>query len=162
MLRIGETSYDLYFSIRAPGRDGMDISLRSIPTTRRLPVIMITAYGTVEMRCAPMQSPARQLRTKPLGQHEKLLADVRAALAGAGPGRRKRSSLKRALDAAALATTPGHMLERSEPMLKISTGRAGGQQSLTSVAARRERDGQGSHATACHLNSQRRAGRSFR
>src|SRR5579864_6696319 len=77
--RIGEHPFDLVLlDLALPGRDGMEIlaDIRSHET--RLPVIMITAYGTVENAVRAMQCGAANFVQKPW-DNEKLLADIRAA-----------------------------------------------------------------------------------
>jgi FixJ family two-component response regulator len=61
---------------------------------RRLPVIMITAYGTVENAVRAMQSGAANFIQKPW-DNEKLLADVRAAVGGGAPKKKTFSSSAR-------------------------------------------------------------------
>src|SRR6202165_2816118 len=81
LLRVGEHPYALVLLAWAlPGRDGMDILSKIHAHDERLPVIMITAYGTVENAVRAMQSGAANFVQKPW-DNEKLLADVRAAIA---------------------------------------------------------------------------------
>src|SRR5271169_453843 len=64
--RLGEHPFDLILlDLTLPGRDGMDIlgEIRSHDT--QLPVIMITAYGTVENAVRAMQSGAANFVQKP-------------------------------------------------------------------------------------------------
>ena len=98
----------------------------------RLPVIMITAYGTVENAVRAMQSGAANFVQKPW-DNEKLLADVRAAVA-----RRKAEEenvqLKRALKQ---RYNFENIVGKSEPMLKIfDLVGAGGEQPLDRLIAR--------------------------
>src|SRR5260370_2559390 len=79
--RIGEHPFDLILlDLALPGRDGMEILAEIRAHETRLPVIMITAYGTVENAVRAMQSGAANFVQKPW-DNEKLLADVRAAVA---------------------------------------------------------------------------------
>ena len=79
--QIAERPFDLVLlDLALPGADGMEV-LREI--RRRdlgLPVIMITAYGTVENAVKALQFGAANFIQKPW-DNEKLLADVRAAVA---------------------------------------------------------------------------------
>src|SRR5580692_1420550 len=75
--RLGEQPFDLILlDLALPGRDGMDILTEIHAHEARLPVIMITAYGTVENAVRAMQSGAANFIQKPW-DNEKLLADVR-------------------------------------------------------------------------------------
>src|ERR1700691_4352806 len=78
--RIGAHPFDLILrELALPGCDGLEI-LTEIPANEaRLPVIMITAYGTVENAVRAMQSGAANFVQKPW-DNEKLLADVRASV----------------------------------------------------------------------------------
>ena len=96
LLRIGEHPYDLVLlDLALPGRDGMDILSEIHAHDERLPVIMITAYGTVENAVRAMQSGASNFVQKPW-DNEKLLADVRAAV-GWRRAEEENVQLKRAL-----------------------------------------------------------------
>jgi len=78
--RIGEHPFDLILlDLTLPGRNGMEIleEIRSHETG--LPVIMITAFGTVENAVSAMRGGATNFVQKPW-DNEKLLADVRAAV----------------------------------------------------------------------------------
>src|ERR1700733_8593175 len=94
--RIGEQPFDLILlDLALPGRDGMDILAEIRAHETRLPVIMITAYGTVENAVRAMQSGAANFVQKPW-DNEKLLADVRAAV-GWRRAEEENIQLKRAL-----------------------------------------------------------------
>ena len=80
----------------------------------RLPVIMITAYGTVENAVRAMQSGAANFIQKPW-DNEKLLADVRAAV-GWRRAEEENIQLKRALKQ---RYNFENIVGKSEPMLKI-------------------------------------------
>src|SRR5580704_10494170 len=94
--QIGEQPFDLVLlDLALPGRDGMDILSEIHAHDPRLPVIMITAYGTVENAVRAMQSGATNFIQKPW-DNEKLLADVRSAV-GLHRTEEENVQLKRAL-----------------------------------------------------------------
>ncbi len=79
--RIGEQPFDLVLlDLALPGRNGIEIlgTIRERHAT--LPVIMITAYGTVDNVVDAMRGGAQNFVQKPW-DNEKLLADIRAAIA---------------------------------------------------------------------------------
>jgi len=79
--RIAEQPFDLVLlDLALPGRNGIEIlgTIRERHAT--LPVIMITAYGTVDNVVDAMRSGAQNFVQKPW-DNEKLLADIRAAIA---------------------------------------------------------------------------------
>ena len=64
--RIGDHPFDLVLlDLALPGRDGMEILAEIRSHETRLPVIMITAYGTVENAVRAMQSGAANFVQKP-------------------------------------------------------------------------------------------------
>jgi DNA-binding NtrC family response regulator len=79
--RIGEEPFDLVLlDLALPGRNGIEI-LGSIRERHiSLPVIMITAYGTVGNVVDAIRAGAQNFIQKPW-DNEKLLADIRAAIA---------------------------------------------------------------------------------
>src|SRR5215831_10038760 len=77
LARMGEQPFDLVLlDLTLPGRNGMEILSEIRTHDAQLPVIMITAYGTVENAVRAMQSGAANFIQKPW-DNEKLLADVR-------------------------------------------------------------------------------------
>ncbi len=72
-----------------PDRNGMECCTEIRERDSELPVIMITAYGTVENAVRAMQAGATNFIQKPW-DNEKLLADVRTAVAA--PERKKKTS----------------------------------------------------------------------
>jgi DNA-binding NtrC family response regulator len=79
--RIAEQPFDLVLlDLALPGRNGIEIlaSLREREAT--LPVIMITAFGTVDNVVDAIRGGAQNFVQKPW-DNEKLLADIRAAIA---------------------------------------------------------------------------------
>src|ERR1700722_17390541 len=80
LIQMGDRSFDLVLlDLALPVCDGMEIRLQIRSQVTRLPVIMITAYGTVENAVDAMQSGATNFIQKPW-DNEKLLADVRTAV----------------------------------------------------------------------------------
>jgi DNA-binding NtrC family response regulator len=115
-------------------------------------VIMITAYGTVENAVRAMQSGATNFIQKPW-DNEKLLADVRAAVARQ-KAEEENVQLKRALKQ---RYNFEHIVGKSEPMLKIFDLVAQVAPSRSTVLLQGE-SGTGKEliAKAIHLNSTRR------
>jgi DNA-binding NtrC family response regulator len=116
-----------------------------------LPVIMITAYGTVENAVRAMQSGATNFVQKPW-DNEKLLADIRAAV-GWRRAEEENVQLKRALKE---RYNFENIVGKSEPMLKIFDLVAQVANSRSTVLLPGE-SGTGKEiiAKALHLNSPR-------
>lgn len=79
--KIDHHAYDLVLlDLALPGKDGLEI----LPILRErqpnLPVIMITAYGTVDNAMKAIRAGAQNFIQKPW-DNEKLLADIRSAIA---------------------------------------------------------------------------------
>jgi DNA-binding NtrC family response regulator len=153
LLRLGERAFDLVLlDLALPGRDGMEILAEIHTHESRLPVIMITAYGTVENAVRAMQSGAANFVQKPW-DNEKLLADVRAAI-GWRRAEEENVQLKRALKQ---RYNFENIVGKSEPMLKIFDLVAQVATSRSTVLLQGE-SGTGKEiiAKAIHLNSSRR------
>jgi DNA-binding NtrC family response regulator len=152
LLRLGESAFDLVLlDLALPGRDGMEILAEIHAHDARLPVIMITAYGTVENAVRAMQSGAANFVQKPW-DNEKLLADVRAAV-GWRRAEEENVQLKRALKQ---RYNFENIVGKSEPMLKIFDLVAQVATSRSTVLLQGE-SGTGKEiiAKAIHLNSSR-------
>src|SRR5712672_2194278 len=150
--RIGEHPFDLVLlDLALPGRDGMEILAEIRAHETRLPVIMITAYGTVENAVHAMQSGAANFVQKPW-DNEKLLADVRASI-GWRRAEEENVQLKRALKQ---RYNFENIVGKSEPMLKIFDLVAQVANSRSTVLLQGE-SGTGKEviAKALHLNSPR-------
>ncbi len=153
LTRIAERPYDLILlDFALPERNGIEI-LRDIrERDAELPVIMITAYGTVENAVNAMQAGATNFIQKPW-DNEKLLADVRTAV-----GRRRAEEeviqLKRALKQ---RYNFEHIIGKSEPMLRIFDLVAQVAPSRSTVLLQGE-SGTGKEliAKAIHMNSPRK------
>src|SRR5436309_14962342 len=151
--KIGEKPFDLVLlDLALPGRSGLDIlpEIRSLYS--QIPVIMITAYGTVEDAVRAMQFGAVNFLQKPW-DNEKLLADIRAVVA------RRRAEeeniqLKRALKQ---RYNFEHIVGKSDPMLKIFDLVAQVAPSRSTVLLQGE-SGTGKEliAKALHMNSPRK------
>ncbi len=115
LARIAERPFDLVLlDFALPERNGLEVLHDIRDRDPDLPVIMVTAYGTVENAVRAMQTGATNFIQKPW-DNEKLLADVRAAVA------RRRAEeeniqLKRALKE---RYNFENIVGKSEPMLKI-------------------------------------------
>jgi len=153
LVRIGEHPFDLILlDLALPGRNGLEILAEIRSRDSRLPVIMITAYGTVENAVRAMQSGAANFVQKPW-DNEKLLADVRAAV-GWRRAEEENVQLKRALKQ---RYNFENIVGKSEPMLKIFDLVAQVSTSRSTVLLQGE-SGTGKEviAKAIHLHSPRR------
>src|SRR6266852_831301 len=151
--RVGDRPFDLVLlDLALPGRSGMEILAEIRSHDAHLPVIMITAYGTVENAVRAMQSGAANFVQKPW-DNEKLLADVRAAV-GWRRAAEENVQLKRALKQ---RYNFENIVGKSEPMLKIFDLVAQVATSRSTVLLQGE-SGTGKEviAKAIHLNSPRR------
>ena len=150
--RIGEHPFDLILlDLTLPGRNGMEILAEIRAHETGLPVIMITAFGTVENAVRAMQGGAANFVQKPW-DNEKLLADVRAAV-GWRRAEEENVQLKRALKQ---RYNFENIVGKSEPMLKIFDLVAQVANSRSTVLLQGE-SGTGKEiiAKALHLNSPR-------
>jgi DNA-binding NtrC family response regulator len=152
LAKLGERPFDLVLlDLALPDRNGLELlpEIRNIDP--QVSVIMITAYGTVEDAVRAIQFGAANFLQKPW-DNEKLLADVRAAVA------RRRAEeeniqLKRALKQ---RYNFENIVGKSEPMLKIFDLVAQVAPSRSTVLLQGE-SGTGKEliAKALHLNSPR-------
>jgi len=79
--RIAEQPFDLILlDLALPGRNGIEILASLREREASLPVIMITAFGTVDNVVDAIRGGAQNFVQKPW-DNEKLLADIRAAIA---------------------------------------------------------------------------------
>ena len=153
MALLGERNFDIVLlDLALPDRNGMDL-LGEIHMLNPLqPVIMITAYGTVENAVRAMQNGATNFIQKPW-DNEKLLADVRAAVARQR-AEEENVQLKRALKQ---RYDFDNIVGKSEPMLKIFDLVAQVAPSRSTILLQGE-SGTGKEliAKALHLHSARR------
>ncbi len=153
LAQMAERPFDLVLlDLTLPGRNGMEILSEIRTIDSRLPVIMITAYGTVENAVRAMQAGAANFIQKPW-DNEKLLADVRVAV-GWRKAEEENVQLKRALKQ---RYNFENIVGKSEPMLKIFDLVAQVANSRSTVLLQGE-SGTGKEiiAKAIHLNSPRR------
>src|SRR5579859_3051752 len=81
MDQLARSEYDLLLlDLALPGESGMDLLPRIVEMYPRLPVIMITAFGTMGNVVDAIRAGAENFVQKPW-DNEKLLADIRAAVA---------------------------------------------------------------------------------
>ena len=78
---LSRNQYDLLLlDLALPGESGIDLLPRIVETNPALPVIMITAFGTVTNVVDAIRAGAENFVQKPW-DNEKLLADIRSAIA---------------------------------------------------------------------------------
>src|SRR5215831_1837670 len=155
LTKLGEHPFDLVLlDLALPDRNGIDLLPEIRAFDPQISVIMITAYGTVEDAVRAMQSGATNFLQKPW-DNEKLLADVRAAIA------RRRAEeeniqLKRALKQRYNFES---IVGKSEAMLRIFDLVAQVAPSRSTVLLQGE-SGTGKEliAKAIHMNSPRKDG----
>src|SRR5436853_3427248 len=135
-----------------PDRNGLEVLDEIRQRDPGLPVIMITAYGTVENAVKAIQAGATNFIQKPW-DNEKLLADVRASISRLRMEEENRQ-LKRALKQ---RYNFENIVGKSEPMLKIFDLVAQVAPSRSTVLIQGD-SGTGKEliAKAIHLNSPRR------
>src|SRR5271154_3481280 len=150
---IDTRTYDLVLlDLALPGQNGLEVLARIRERQPNLPVIMITAYGTVGNVVDAMNGGAQNFVQKPW-DNEKLLADIRAATARQR-AEEENVQLKRALKQ---RYNFENIVGKSEPMLKIFDLVAQVAPSRSTVLLQGE-SGTGKEliAKAIHLNSPRR------
>jgi DNA-binding NtrC family response regulator len=153
LARIGDRPFDLVLlDLALPDRNGLDLLAELHGHDPQLSVIMITAYGTVENAVKAMQAGATNFVQKPW-DNEKLLADVRAAVAR-HRAEEENVQLKRALKQ---RYNFENIVGKSESMLKIFDLVAQVAPSRSTILLQGE-SGTGKEliAKAIHLNSPRR------
>src|SRR5256885_13946878 len=153
MTLLGERTFDIVLlDLALPDKNGMDMLAEIHMVNPQQPVIMITAYGTVENAVRAMQTGATNFIQKPW-DNEKLLADVRAAVARQR-AEEENIQLKRALKQ---RYDFANIVGKSEPMLKIFDLVSQVAPSRSTVLLQGE-SGTGKEliAKAIHLNSPRR------
>jgi len=108
-------TYDLLLlDLALPGESGIDLLPRIKSLVSDLPVIMITAYGTVGNVVDAIRAGASNFIQKPW-DNEKLLADIRAAI-GKHTAEQQVVHLKRTLKQ---RTSFESIVGKSEPMLRL-------------------------------------------
>src|SRR5450432_156538 len=115
LIKLGNRPFDLVLlDFALPDRNGLEILADIRSRDPQLAVIMITAYGTVDNAVRAMQSGASNFIQKPW-DNEKLLADVRAAVARRH-AEEQNEQLKRALKQ---RYSFENIIGKSDPMLRI-------------------------------------------
>ncbi|MGA9529804.1 MAG: sigma-54 dependent transcriptional regulator [Terriglobales bacterium] len=153
LAQIDEHSFDVVLlDLALPDKNGMDVLAEIREQHPEQPIIMITAYGTVENAVSAMQSGATNFIQKPW-DNEKLLADVRSAVARQ-KAEEENVQLKRALKQ---RYNFENIVGKSDAMLKIFDLVAQVAPSRSTVLLQGE-SGTGKEliAKAIHLNSTRR------
>ena len=151
--QLARSEYDLLLlDLALPGESGIDLLPRILEMQPNLPVIMITAYGTVGNVVDAIRAGAENFVQKPW-DNEKLLADIRTAIA------RRRAEeeviqLKRTLKQ---RYNFENIVGKSEPMLRLFDLIAQVAPSRSTVLIQGE-SGTGKEliAKALHANSPRR------
>ncbi len=153
LVRIAERPFDLILlDFALPERNGLEVLREIRDRDPELPVIMVTAYGTVENAVKAMQAGASNFIQKPW-DNEKLVADVRAAV-GRRRAEEENIQLKRALKE---RYNFENIVGKSEPMLRIFDLVAQVAPSRSTVLLEGE-SGTGKEliAKAIHMNSTRK------
>jgi DNA-binding NtrC family response regulator len=142
----------LLLDLALPGESGIDLLPRILEMQPDLPVIMITAYGTVSNVVDAIRAGAENFVQKPW-DNEKLLADIRAAI-GRHRAEEELLQLKRALKQ---RYNFENIVGKSEPMLRLFDLVAQVAPSRSTVLIQGE-SGTGKEliAKALHANSPRR------
>ena len=150
---LSRNDYDLLLlDLALPGESGIDLLPRIKAIQTHLPVIMITAFGTVGNVVDAIRAGAENFVQKPW-DNEKLLADIRSAIAR-HKAEQEVIQLKRALK---MRYNFEHIVGKSEPMLRLFDLVAQVAPSRSTVLIQGE-SGTGKElvAKALHSNSPRR------
>lgn len=153
LARAGDRPFDIVLlDVALPDRNGIELLSELRAHDAHLPVIIITAYGTVENAVKAMQAGAANFIQKPW-DNDKLLADVRAAVAR-HRAEEENVQLKRALKQ---RYNFENIVGKSDAMLRIFDLVAQVAPSRSTVLLQGE-SGTGKEliAKAIHLNSPRR------
>jgi DNA-binding NtrC family response regulator len=151
--QLATSEFDLLLlDLALPGESGIDLLPRILEMQPALPVIMITAYGTVSNVVDAIRAGAENFVQKPW-DNEKLLADIRAAI-GRHRAEEEVIQLKRALKQ---RYNFENIVGKSEPMLRLFDLVAQVAPSRSTVLVQGE-SGTGKEliAKALHANSPRR------
>jgi DNA-binding NtrC family response regulator len=151
--QLASNEFDLMLlDLALPGESGIDLLPRILEMQPALPVIMITAYGTVSNVVDAIRAGAENFVQKPW-DNEKLLADIRAAI-GRHRAEEELVQLKRTLKQ---RYNFENIVGKSEPMLRLFDLVAQVAPSRSTVLVQGE-SGTGKEliAKALHANSPRR------
>ena len=150
---LGRNSYDLLLlDLALPGESGLELMPRVLELQPKLPVILITAFGTVGNVVDAIRAGAENFVQKPW-DNEKLLADIRSAIAR-HKAEEEVVQLKRTLKQ---RYNFENIVGKSEPMLRLFDTVAQVAPSRSTVLIQGE-SGTGKEliAKAIHANSPRR------
>ncbi len=112
-LERGQEIIDLLLTdVRMPGLTGDQLLAKMRELRPEAPVVVMTAFGSVEQAVEMVKAGAYQYLTKPF-QTEELLRVVEAALAGSAP-QREQAKLRRQLP-----TAPARIIGASKPMQEL-------------------------------------------
>lgn len=112
---VQEADLDLVITdMKMPGMSGMDLLEETKKVKPEVPVIMMTAYGTIEMAVEAMRKQAYDYITKPF-QNEELKLTVKKAL----ENRRLIKENRRLSQALLERYSYGNIIGKSKPMLEI-------------------------------------------
>jgi DNA-binding NtrC family response regulator len=153
LAHLAQGEFDLLLlDLALPNESGIELLPRVLETQPGLPVIMITAYGTVANVVEAIRAGAENFVQKPW-DNEKLLADIRAAI-GRHRAEEELVQLKRALKQ---RYNFENIVGKSEPMLRLFDLVAQVAPSRSTVLVQGE-SGTGKEliAKALHANSPRR------
>ena len=115
LLKLEQNSYDLVLlDLALPGQTGLELLPQIHERYPELPVVMITAYGTVDNVVEAVRAGAENFVQKPW-DNEKLLADIRSAIAR-HKAEAENIQLKRALKQ---RYNFSNIIGKSEVMLRI-------------------------------------------
>ena len=115
LAQISNAPYDLVLlDLALPGQNGIEILPQLLERQPGLPVIMITAYGTVGNVVDAIRAGAENFVQKPW-DNEKLLADIRSAI-GRGRAEQEVIHLRRTLKQ---RYSFANIVGKSEPMLRL-------------------------------------------
>jgi DNA-binding NtrC family response regulator len=151
--QLAHSEFDLLLlDLALPGESGLDLLPRVRETQPNLPVIMITAYGTISNVVDAIRAGAENFVQKPW-DNEKLLADIRGAI-GRHRAEEELVQLKRTLKQ---RYNFENIVGKSEPMLRLFDLVAQVAPSRSTVLIQGE-SGTGKEliAKALHANSPRR------
>ena len=140
--KLDKASYDLVLlDLMMPDRSGMDVLATSAQSDHETPVIMLTAYGSVEVAVNAIKAGANDYFSKPW-DNEKLLIEIGTHDREGPAGAREHAAQARAQAALQL---PQHRRQKRAHAAGARPGGAGGAQPRDDPADRRNGYRQGSH-----------------
>ena len=95
---------DMNFSRRTTGEEGLDLLARIKALRPGVPVVLITAWGSIQLAVQGMKAGATDFITKPW-THEQILQTVRTVLGLAASARRRRRAWPRAKSSTPASTS---------------------------------------------------------